>query len=168
MTYHSQRHVYQKKVLLVDDNNFNLMVGQKLLENQGYAVDVAYNGKEAIEKIAGIQRGTFEEVPDEINPKSSEMRLVFDINKEPKLYDIIFMDCQMPIMDGFEATKRMKQMMAEGSIPRMPIVALSANNQDQDIKRCLKVGMDGHLAKPLKEEDLQRVLHKYCGVVYEL
>ncbi len=74
---------------------------------------------------------------------------------------LILMDLQMPIMDGYQASKELKELMNRGKVPRIPIVALTANSSEVDKRECFKAGMVEHLSKPLDEEDLKRVLAKY-------
>ncbi len=76
---------------------------------------------------------------------------------------MVFMDCQMPIMDGYDATRVLKRLMKEKKIPEVPIVALTANNSVADKKKCLDVGMCEHLTKPLTDVDLKRILKKYVS-----
>jgi len=122
------------KILLVDDNTFNLMVARTLLENLDYAVEVALNGKLAIEEVIKA---------------SGSARI-----------DAILMDIQMPVMDGYEATKALKQMMKNREIPDIPIIAVSANDAEDDRKRSQEVGMYSHLSKPLNEVSLKEILEK--------
>ncbi|MFC4170300.1 hybrid sensor histidine kinase/response regulator [Teichococcus aestuarii] len=116
------------KALLVDDNNVNLMFGEEILRDLGFEVARATNGKKAIE--AALQ-GRF---------------------------DVIFMDCQMPVMDGYEASGHLRRMMADGEIHRVPIVALTANALKGDREKCLAAGMDAFLSKPISTVDLQMLL----------
>jgi len=70
------------------------------------------------------------------------------------------MDCQMPILDGYETTKILIEMMNKGEISHVPIIALTANNSQEDIKRCYDCGMVGHLTKPISKESLRAALAK--------
>jgi len=121
-------------ILLVDDNSFNLMVAKHMIEERGFNVVTAMNGEEAIEKVK--ENCTNGKTP----------------------FKLIFMDLQMPVMDGFESTSILIGMMERNEIPLMPIIALTANNREEDIGKCLKYGMTDHIAKPLKPERLQSVL----------
>jgi signal transduction histidine kinase/DNA-binding response OmpR family regulator len=118
------------KVLLVDDNSINLQVAKHLLTKRGHDVDTASHGIEALE---AWRRHDF---------------------------DIILMDIQMPLMDGFEATRLIRH--SEGKKANVPIVAMTASAMKGDRERCLQSGMDGYVAKPFVEDalyyELQRVL----------
>ena len=119
------------RLLLAEDNPVNQKVACKLLEKFGYSVDVASNGQEA---VAAHER----------------MR-----------YPLIFMDCQMPEVDGFEATALIRKM--EGGSGHTPIVAMTANAIQGDRERCLAAGMDDYVAKPVRQKDLQAVLDRWLG-----
>jgi PAS domain S-box-containing protein len=114
------------RVLLVEDNVVNQLLGVHILERAGCTVDVASNGLEA----------------------------VYQVHQHP--YDAIFMDCQMPKMDGYEATKRIRETERNGT--HTPIVALTASAMKGDCERCHAVGMDGYVSKPVKPEDLYQAL----------
>jgi len=118
----------RRRVLLAEDNVVNQKVAARLLENLGCRVDVAANGREAVE-LAGRLR-----------------------------YDLIFLDCQMPEMDGYEAAARIRRLTA----PRgaVPIVALTANAMVGDRERSLAAGMDEHLTKPVTQRALRAVLER--------
>lgn len=111
-----------KHCLLVEDNTINLMIAEKMLAKFGFTVDKATDGVSAVEK-ASI-RG----------------------------YDIIFMDIQMPMMDGLEATRRIRA--SDNFNQGTPIVAMTANVLKDDIWRCISNGMQGHIGKPLRENDI--------------
>lgn len=121
-----------KRLLLVEDNQLNIEVAATLLENVGFQVDVAENGKLAVDK--------------------------FVEGKEGK-YDAILMDIRMPIMDGLEATKRIRTAGKKDS-RTVPIIAVSANAFDEDTKKSISNGMNGHLAKPIEINRLYRVLNQ--------
>ena len=114
------------RILVAEDNEVNQKVVSRMLERLGHRAEVAINGREAFERA---RAGT---------------------------YDVILMDCQMPEMDGWEATARIRAAMAGRR--RIPILALTANASDADRQRCLDAGMDAHLAKPLKLERLADAL----------
>ncbi len=119
-------------VLLVEDNPVNQLVVVTMLENFGANVEVASNGLEAVEQI---HRGQF---------------------------DLVLMDCQMPEMDGFEATRAIRRMPTGAA--HVPIVALTANAVAGDAERCLDAGMNDYLAKPLKKPELLRTLRRWLPV----
>jgi len=122
-------------VLIVDDNPFNLLVAENLVKETGYSVKTAIGGYEAIKMM--------EEFP-----------------KENKIMKAILMDCQMPIIDGYETSKILVEKMKEGKISKVPIIALTANNSEEDIKRCYNSGMVGHLTKPTSKATLTEAFSK--------
>ena len=109
------------RLLIVDDNKVNLMVTKKLLEKAGLIVETAENGEAAV-AVASSDK-----------------------------YDLILMDLQMPIMDGYAAAKEIR---TQDHNTHTPIIALSANVMQSDIDRCYQVGMNAHIPKPL---DINRV-----------
>lgn len=117
------------KILLVEDTKVNRMVFVKLLKIKGLSCDVAMNGEEAV-------------------------RLCTDSN-----YDIIFMDCQMPVMDGYEATRQIR--VAEGNRKHTVIVAMTAYAMEGDAEKCLEAGMDAYLSKPINFVQVVKILQKY-------
>jgi signal transduction histidine kinase/CheY-like chemotaxis protein len=117
-------------ILLVEDNKVNQMLVIKLLEKIGANVDVAGNGREAVEKAAAGE------------------------------YDVIFMDVQMPEMNGLEATVEIRKS-EEASGSRVPIVAMTANAMKEDRDNCLNAGMDDFISKPIKREILFTIISKY-------
>jgi len=123
--------VRSQVVLLVEDNAVNQTVARRMLESLGHSVHIANNG---IEAIAAVQQHSFE---------------------------LVLMDCQMPEMDGLEATRRIRAMH-EGR-QRLPIVAMTANVSTQDREACIESGMDGFLAKPVRLAELARVLQSYVA-----
>ena len=134
ITRHSLRESKrQARILLVEDNRVNQKVALRILSKLGYRADVADDGKAALDAL------------------------------HEKLYDLVLMDCQMPVMDGFEATGRIRQWELAESLEHTPIVAMTANALAGDRKRCLEAGMDDYLAKPVKPEDLGTVLAKWLG-----
>jgi PAS domain S-box-containing protein len=124
------------KILLAEDNGINVKFFKKILLKNGYDCDVALNGLEAVEAMKKIN------------------------------YDVIFMDCQMPVMNGYEATQKIRKIELEGHQPH--IVALTANAMKDDAEKCIEVGMDGYLSKPIDIKKLLSVIHnleKHCFMV---
>ncbi len=120
------------RVLLVEDNPVNQRVASHLLRRLGCRVDIAGNGVEAVERCEAVQ------------------------------YDVVFMDCQMPRMDGYAATERIRQLRRNAGVP---IVAMTANTFEEDRQRCFDVGMDEYVSKPISREDLAQVLERWGGLV---
>jgi signal transduction histidine kinase/DNA-binding response OmpR family regulator len=124
-----------RRILLVEDVEINREIVMTLLEPTGPEIDCAVNGAEAVRVFA----------------------------RAPLKYDIIFMDIQMPEMDGYEATRRIRALEAEnGAGRRTPIVAMTANVFKEDIERCLDAGMDSHVGKPLDFEEVLDRLRLFC------
>lgn len=123
-----------KEILLVEDNLTNQKVAQIMLKKLGCEVTTVANGKQALTALAQHR------------------------------YDLIFMDCQMPEMDGFEATMRIREREKHSGAPRTPIIALTANAMQGDSQRCQAVGMDGYLSKPVKLQDLKGTLTRWLGI----
>jgi CheY-like chemotaxis protein len=120
--------IFSARILVVEDNAVNQMVAARLLEKLGCRVDVAANGREAVEMVGFLP------------------------------YDAIFMDCQMPEMDGFEATQEIRRR--EGSSVHRPIIAMTANAMQGDRERCLDAGMDDYVSKPIRKADLIEALER--------
>jgi CheY-like chemotaxis protein len=121
-----------KSILVAEDIEINREILIALLENTGLIIDCAENGKEALTMIAS----------------------------EPEKYDMVFMDIQMPQMDGLEATRCIRAL-PEHKREKLPIVAMTANVFQSDIDACHEAGMDGHLGKPLDIDDVLESLRKY-------
>ena len=120
------------RVLLVEDNPVNLMVGQRLLSVLGITCDTASNGEAAL------------------------------LRMEASRYDIVLMDCQMPVMDGYTATRRWREIEeAAGDGRHVPIIAMTANAMAGDRQKCLDAGMDDYLAKPVTRSELERTLARW-------
>ena len=119
-----------KKLLVVEDNELNLEIASTLLKEAGFAVDTAENGKVAVEKVEAASADR---------------------------YDLILMDIQMPEMDGYEATRRIRAL-PDTKKAALPIVAMTANAFEDDRKNALRAGMNGHIAKPLDIQKLFQVL----------
>ena len=115
-----------KRVLLVDDIQVNRMISAKLLEKSGFAVETAENGQEAVDKVKNAKAG---------------------------YYDVILMDIQMPVMDGYEASAAILKLNDKEKAS-VPIIAMTANAFAEDKKRALDAGMKGHIAKPIDIKNL--------------
>jgi len=122
---------FRGRVLVAEDNPVNQKLATRMLQRLGLDVDVASHGVEAVARGLATR------------------------------YDAIFMDCQMPEMDGFEATRELRRREAAGR--RTPILAMTANVMDGDRERCLAAGMDDHLAKPITKEALAAALDRWIG-----
>ncbi len=122
------------KVLLVEDNPINLMVAQKMLEKVGLKPSLANNGVEALSQL------------------------------KEQAFDLVLMDCQMPEMDGFDATRAIRKLDIRALDKQpLPIVAMTANVMSGDRERCLEVGMDDYIGKPVQRDQLASVLKKWLG-----
>jgi len=117
------------KILVAEDNTINIQVARYILSPLASELVFVMNGKEAIEH--------------------------FSKNK----FDLVFMDVKMPVMDGYEATQKIRQIeLDRGKGERIPIIAMTANNMYEEHQNCLKIGMDGFISKPFNTEDVQNVL----------
>ena len=122
-----------KKILVVEDNALNQEIALRLLEKEKIIVKLANNGLEALDIIS---------------------------DSKPDSFDAIFMDMRMPIMDGVEATKHLRQL-EEKTGTHVPIIAMTANAFSDDIERCLSAGMDAHIAKPISIENITKTLQLF-------
>jgi two-component system sensor histidine kinase/response regulator len=118
------------RLLVAEDNAVNRKVAVRMLEKMGYAADIAENGVQAVSAVSAVP------------------------------YDIVFMDCQMPEMDGFEATSRIRAM--GGPAGRTAIVAMTANAMEGDREKCLGAGMDDYIAKPISQSGLGSAIDRWC------
>jgi PAS domain S-box-containing protein len=124
-----------RRILLAEDNLVNQTVARRILVKGGFEVDVAENGEQALNKITS---GT--------------------------PFDLIFMDCQMPRMDGYEASRRIREFEQNtGEGLRIPIIALTANAMQGDREKCLEAGMDDYIPKPVKKDALYEMLSYHLG-----
>jgi len=121
-----------KRMLIAEDVEINREILVALLQDTGMIFDCAVNGKEALDMVEAA----------------------------PGSYDIVFMDLQMPQMDGYEATRRIRALPAMRG-RKLPIIALSANVFTSDIEKCFAAGMNDHLGKPLDIDKIMKVLHQY-------
>lgn len=124
-----------KRILVVEDNELNMEIICTILENYGIKTEQAVNGKEAVRRME---------------------------ESVPGYYDMIFMDIMMPEMDGLEATRTIRNLDRE-DYKKIPIYAMSANAFDEDVKRSLASGMNGHLSKPVNLQVLEKTLQKVLG-----
>ena len=123
----------QARVLLAEDNEVSQKVARKMMERIGCQVDTAMSGREVLDKL------------------------------ETHDYDLIFMDCQMPEMDGYETTREIRRRTWKAG--KTPIIALTAHAMDGDREKCLKAGMDDYISKPVKSEDLKHVIQQWSRPV---
>lgn len=121
-----------KRILLVEDNELHAEITQELLKQEGFVIELAENGKIAVDKIQ---------------------------ESAPGYYSVVLMDIQMPVMDGYEATRQIRQMDNK-LLAHIPIVALSANAFPEDQKKSMECGMDAHCPKPIEIEGLIDLLRR--------
>jgi two-component system sensor histidine kinase/response regulator len=119
------------RILLVEDNPVNQRVAQRMLQNLAAHVTIANDGAEALERVAAAG------------------------------FDAVLMDCQMPVMDGFTATRRIREWELSRGAKRLPIIALTANVMTEDRENCIAAGMDAHLGKPIEPAQLIEVLSRF-------
>ncbi|XP_047078851.1 probable histidine kinase 2 [Lolium rigidum] len=134
-----------KRVLLVEDTRVLQFIQKKMLSTLGATVMVAADGSEAVAMFINAL-----EIAS--GGASSEERLVLP-------YDVIFMDCQMPVMDGYEATKGIRREESRYGI-HTPIIALTAHSEEEYLQKTIQAGMDLHLTKPIQKEQLVEVVHQ--------
>jgi len=121
--------VLQGHVLLVEDNPVNQIIAKKMLEKVGLSCELVINGEEAVARL-----------------------------KQPHEFSLVLMDCQMPVMDGYEATQAIRELELANALQRLPVVAMTANAMEGDKDKCLHAGMDDYVAKPVKQDALKQVL----------
>jgi CheY-like chemotaxis protein len=120
-------------ILLVEDNKVNQMVATRLLASEGHSVTVAQHGGEALEKVASHE------------------------------FDLILMDMQMPVMGGIEASERIRRREQENSLPRCPIIAMTANVLESDREHCIAAGMDDFVGKPIQAVHFKALIARYAA-----
>lgn len=132
---HSQNHGWsgKEKLLLVEDNQVNQIVAEEMLANLGLRCDIANNGEDALEQL----------------------------NQKDKYYDVILMDCQMPKLDGYETTRRIRRGVVGRYYQQVPIIAMTANAMEGDREKCIACGMSDYISKPLEEDIMVNVLHEW-------
>jgi len=130
-TAREQQPKFRARVLVVDDNNINQLVAKGMLEKFEINVDLANNGQEAVDCLQHTD------------------------------YDLVFMDCQMPVMDGYTATKTIREPQSSVKNHSIPIVAMTANAMQGDKDKCLASGMDDFIAKPVDIQKLRNILQKW-------
>lgn len=123
------------KILLVEDNLVNQEIIIGILESSMLTVEIANNGQQAIEKILH--------------------------SKNNSAYSLVIMDCQMPVLDGYQATRRIRAGIAGESNQSIPIIAMTANAMEGDKEKCFDAGMDDYLAKPIEAEDFYQCLDRW-------
>ncbi|MDR0705518.1 MAG: response regulator [Planctomycetaceae bacterium] len=121
------------RILLVEDVKINIIVATTMLCALGHQVDVAENGIQALEAMR---------------------------NKE---YDLVFMDCQMPEMDGYQCTRQLRQALDVLSNHNVPVIAMTAHAMTGDREKCLDAGMDDYISKPIDSEQLRNIVLRWCG-----
>ncbi len=132
--YYSQTRFDDIRVLVVDDDYASRMMAQLHLEKMGYDVETTNNGQSAMEKFAA------------------------------KEYHLVFMDCQMPVMDGYEATRGIREMESKSG-RYTPIIAMTAKVLPGDRERCMEAGMDGFLAKPIEVDRMKEAVKRFSGLL---
>ena len=130
---HTERNFEGKRILLAEDNELNREIAEEIIGSTGVLIESVENGRQALE--------AFE-------------------SKEAWYYDLIFMDVQMPVMNGYEATKAIRKLEREDA-SRIPIIAMTANAFAEDMVASRKAGMNEHIAKPLDMEQLMKCMGEW-------
>ncbi len=125
----------EHRILLAEDHPINAEIAQKLLEKEHYLVELAKNGRECADMFR---------------------------RSSPGYYDLVLMDIRMPLMDGMEATQLIRTYDRPDA-PTIPIIAMTANAYAEDVENCLAAGMNAHLAKPIRPQELYEMLQRYLG-----
>lgn len=121
------------RVLLVEDYHANVLVATMLLQTYGYRYELAASGEEALKQV----------------------------QEDPHGFDLVLMDVRMPLMDGYEATARIREHQTANGSRRTPIVGMTAHALKGDRERCIDAGMDDYIAKPFRPETLKSMLDKF-------
>jgi len=124
--------VLEGHVLLVEDNPVNQIVATKMLEKVGLNFAVENNGEDALNRL-----------------------------KQNHDFNLVLMDCQMPVMDGYEATQGLRAFEEENSLQHLPVIAMTANAMEGDKEKCLAAGMDDYVSKPVNQQALKNTLAKW-------
>jgi CheY-like chemotaxis protein/HPt (histidine-containing phosphotransfer) domain-containing protein len=124
---------HRARILLAEDYPVNQLVMLAMLDRLGFAADAVFNGAQAIEALRSLD------------------------------YDLVLMDCEMPEVDGYEATSRIRNPETGALNPRIPIVAVTANAMPGDREKCLRCGMDDYLSKPIDPDELAQSLTRWLG-----
>ncbi len=139
VTYTEERRIphFNAHTLLADDNAINQKVAGRFLQKLGITVDFCENGQQAL---------------DALNQND---------------YDLVFMDCHMPVMDGYQATQAIREWEAKNSLPRTPIIAMTANVLQSDREKCLQAGMDDYLSKPIQLQKVIDILQQWIPTLQQ-
>jgi signal transduction histidine kinase/DNA-binding response OmpR family regulator len=127
----AKEYKHVKRILVAEDVETNQKIAQEMISMLGYNVEIASNGKEALDRL------------------------------KAKHFDLIFMDCQMPVMDGYEATRKIRETEERNNNERTPIIALTAGFSMEDKDKCTSAGMDFYLTKPFSVSDIREVLERH-------
>jgi PAS domain S-box-containing protein len=133
---HSEPDNTDIKILIAEDNSINQLVAVRIIEKLGYETDVACNGEEVLEIL------------------------------KQQHYDIVFMDCQMPVMDGYKATEILRSENCETMNPNVVVIAMTANALEGDREKCLRCGMNDYLPKPVTPTSVSNVLSSWLSIIH--
>ena len=136
--FQNQKNCTCEDILIVDDNDFNLLALKQILESFQFSVATAHNGEIAINIIKEKAQ----------NPCC-------------KAFHLVFMDCDMPVKDGFETTIELRALQKAGKLPAFPIIAATAFVNEREVNRCFECGMDEYMNKPVKKEKIAEMIKKY-------
>lgn len=126
-----------KKLLLVEDNELNREIAYEILSEYGFLIDTSENGSEVLEKVSA---------------------------SATEDYELVLMDIQMPIMDGYEATRRIRAL-ENTALSSVPIVAMTANAFDENLKAAADCGMNGFISKPINMQEVIKALQGVFGII---